>query len=101
MAPSKELLAGMKRRRLWASRTEVTSAEGGDVIHNAVAAAGDGARPGAVPGRDPSEGTNVLGFVALASGANVELDTLAFLEGLEAAGLDRREVNEHVGPVFA
>jgi hypothetical protein len=43
-----------------------------------------------------SEGSNVLGFVALASGADVELDLLALVEGLVTVALDSGEVNEHV-----
>jgi hypothetical protein len=34
--------------------------------------------PGAVPGHYTSEGTNVLGLFALASGTHVELDTKPF-----------------------
>jgi len=48
-----------------------------------------------------SESANVVGFVALAAGADVELDLLTFVEGLEALAGDVREVDEHVVAVLA
>src|SRR4051812_48011547 len=47
-----------------------------------------------------SDDADVLRLFALAAGADVELDGLAFLEGAVAGALDRREVHEHVGPVL-
>ena len=45
---------------------------------------------------DRSERTDVLRFLTLASGADIELDRLAFREGLEALTLNVRDVHEHV-----
>lgn len=42
------------------------------------------------------DGADVLGFLALAAGSDVELDQLTLVEGLVAGALDVREVNEHV-----
>ena len=44
--------------------------------------------------------TNVLGFFALLATADVELDALTLLEGLEALALDGREVHEHIIALF-
>jgi hypothetical protein len=43
-----------------------------------------------------SDHTNVLSFLTLAAGGDVELDALALVERLEAAALDVGEVDEHV-----
>ena len=43
-----------------------------------------------------SDHTNVLSFLTLAAGGDVELDALALVERLEAAALDVGEVDEYV-----
>ena len=43
-----------------------------------------------------SDHPNVLGFLTLAAGGNVELDALALVEGLVAVALDVGEVDEHI-----
>src|SRR5690349_24136617 len=48
-----------------------------------------------------SDHADVLRFVTLLAASDVELDALAFLEGLVAIGLDRGEVDEHVVALFA
>src|SRR5215207_8585938 len=48
-----------------------------------------------------SDGADVLGLVALASGTDVELDLLTLLEGAVSRPLDRGEVDEHVVPALA
>jgi hypothetical protein len=47
-----------------------------------------------------SDHADVLRFLTLAAGADVELDGLALVEGLVARGLDVGEVDEHVVAVF-
>jgi hypothetical protein len=42
------------------------------------------------------DGSDVLGFLTLAAGRDVELDPLTVLERLVALSLDLREVDEHV-----
>jgi hypothetical protein len=45
---------------------------------------------------DRSESADVLSFLTFASGADVELDGLAFRKGLHALTLNIRDVDEHV-----
>ena len=54
-------------------------------------------------GRRPpsaSDDADVLGFLALSTGADVELDRLALFERAVAVALDRREVDEDVVGAF-
>lgn len=43
-----------------------------------------------------SDDANVLCFLALAAGSDVEFDSLTFVEGLVALALDVGEVDEHI-----
>ena len=52
------------------------------------------------PGRR-SENADEQGFVALAAGADLELDLLAVFEGAVARAFDVREVDEHIVAVVA
>ena len=56
------------------------------------------AAPAKVPTSDDSD---VLGLLALAALRNVELDVLAFVEGLVSVTLNCGEVNEHVFALLA
>src|SRR5687768_14087866 len=48
-----------------------------------------------------SDDADVLGFLALAPGSDVELDLLAFVERLVATALDVGEVDEHIIALLA
>src|SRR3954451_2637718 len=47
-----------------------------------------------------SDRADVLGFLALPTGSDVELDTLTLVERLVAVALDVREVDEHIVALF-
>ena len=57
------------------------------------------AAPSALAGRWSDE-ANVLRLFALPAGTDVELDRLPFLQAPVPAALNRREVDEHIGPVL-
>src|SRR4029079_727022 len=59
------------------------------------------ARRARVRGPGCSDGADVLGFLALAAGCDVEFDALAFFEAAVAVALDCREVHEDVISAFA
>src|SRR6478736_2673295 len=50
--------------------------------------------------RVASDDADVLGFLTLAAGADVELDALTLFQGAVARALDGREVDENVGAVL-
>jgi len=59
-----------------------------------------GVRPGGPRRRAVSEWADVLCLVALLAATNVELDPLAFLQGLVPLTLNRGEVDEHIISLF-